>query len=116
MSVLPAWRKEVGISAAEGLALVGRERSDVNQSRDFRIVAGLGDDRATVGMTNQQHRGVLRFDHAIGRGHIIGNRAERILDGYDMQPFGLQKRDKLGPTGAIGPSAVDEYYVFYTWH
>jgi hypothetical protein len=61
------------------------------------MVSGFGDDNAAVGVTNQQDGSILGVDQAIGGGHVIGNRAQRILDRYGVEALGWQSQDDLGP-------------------
>src|SRR5205823_1407258 len=51
---------------------VGGERGDVHQRRDLRVVAGLGDDRAAVGVADQYHRPVLGVDDLPGGFNVAG--------------------------------------------
>ena len=84
--------------AAECLAHIGRKSCDINEAGDFRVVSGFGNDRAAVGMADQKYRSVLRVYDAVCRCHVIGNRTQGILDGYDVQTIGLQGWNEFRPT------------------
>jgi hypothetical protein len=77
------------------------------------MIAGFGDDCATVGMTNQQHRTVLRVDDPIGGRYVFCNRGERVLDSRGVQSCSLQEWNYLGPAGSIGPRAVNKNNILY---
>ena len=83
---------------AQCLALVGREGRDIDESGDLGVHARFADDRASVGVTDEKDRTILRIDQTVRGSHVIGDGAQRVLDRRDMEPLGLQKRNELGPT------------------
>jgi hypothetical protein len=60
------WSRETGDERADRLPLVRREGADVDQGRDVRVGAGLGDDRAAVGVADEHDRSVLGIDDLPG--------------------------------------------------
>ena len=65
------------------LTLVRREGSDIDQSSDLWIVAGLGDHGSAVGVADKNYRTALRGKNALGCGDVVGQRCRRILDDTD---------------------------------
>ena len=72
------------------------------------MVAGLGDDRAAVGVADEDHRFALRVDDALGRGDVVGERERRVLDDADVVAVLLQVVVDALPAGAVDETAVDE--------
>ncbi|MBC7579466.1 MAG: hypothetical protein H7312_19235 [Tardiphaga sp.] len=46
--------------------------SKVDQRRDLGIDAGLGNHHADIGMADQHNRTILRGQHTLGRGNVVG--------------------------------------------
>src|SRR5271165_1690542 len=75
------WRDAVrcGSDAAQEradlLALVRCEGGDIDQARDMRVVAGLGDDSAAIAVADEHGRTGLAVEDAVGGGNVIRQRS-----------------------------------------
>ncbi|MNE54208.1 hypothetical protein D3C80_1489720 [compost metagenome] len=102
------WRVLLG-DAAGAFSGVGREGGDEDQGRDIGQVAGLGQHRPAVGMTDQNDRPFLLRHHLAHSFGVVGQRGQRHVDGVQRgvappRQFG----DHLAPVGGAAPEAVDE--------
>ena len=95
----------------EVFSRVGCPRGDIDQRRDLGVGSDLAEDGAAPGMGSQHRRTILQRQYAACSGDRICQRVQRILYRGDLQPCGLQQRDHLGPTGAVGPGSVDQHNV-----
>ena len=93
------------------LARIRRARRHIDERRDVRMHAGLGDDHAGEGMTDQHRRAVLPRQHPLGRSDRFRQRRQRILHGGGVEPRRLQSRDHLGPARAVGEQPMHEHDV-----
>ena len=93
----------------EGLAGLGGEGGDVDQSDDVGQVTGLGDHRAAVGVADEQDRSVGLADHLLGAGGVVGERRQGVLHGVErVVAAAVQLDDDLRPVGGTAPETVDE--------
>ncbi len=58
-------------------AAVGGEGGDIDQPDHIRLVAGLGDHRAAIGVSDQQDRPLLLRDHLARPLGIVRQRGQR---------------------------------------
>ena len=101
-------RRRIGDQGFDRLAGVGSKGRDVSEAADFRIVAGLGDDRASIGMADEDDRVLRGCNRALGDDHVIGERDGRVLDDDDfVSVLGQDVVDAL-PAGSVDESAVDQ--------
>src|SRR5262245_26547571 len=84
---------------------------DVDESSNLRIVSGLGDDCTAPGVTDQDHRPILKRDQPASGIGIVFERRERILNGDDMKSARFEDRNDLSPTRSISESAVNQQDV-----
>ena len=91
-----------------GLAVVGYQCVDVDETGDLRVVARFGDDHAAVGVADEEDGTVHQCDGAVGSCDVVFKGGERVLDGYDVVAFFVEKGNDAGPTGAVGEGAVYE--------
>src|SRR5437867_11829561 len=83
---------------------------DVNQPRDFWVVASLCNHCAAVRMSNENHRSAVRRQNALGHSNVICERYCWILDDADVVAFPLKEFVDVSPTRAIHEATVDENY------
>ena len=94
---------------AERLALVERERRDVDQSDRVRGAGpGDGDHRTAVGVADQQDRPVDLVDVAGDVLRVVGQAAQRIRRRENRHIVGLQLLDDRRPERGVGKAAVNE--------
>ncbi len=94
---------------AERLALVGRERGDVDEADDVvDLRHGVGDDRAAVGVADGEHLARDLRDRAGDVGGVDGQAAQRVDDRADLDARGEQPLGDGGPGAGVGERAVDE--------
>ncbi len=95
---------------AEGaLALVDAERGHVNEG--LRVVgprARVGDDRAAVGVADQDDRAVDLLDEARHVLAVVGEAPQRVAHGERLDALRPQALDDLRPAGAVRERAVDQ--------
>jgi hypothetical protein len=73
--------------------------------------AGFGDDRAAVGVPDQDGGTVEAVEDQVGRGNVAGQRQGRVLhDGYAVAVGGQVVVDPL-PAGAVDEPAVHQHDV-----
>src|SRR6185295_18502169 len=102
--------------ALRGLVVVRGERGNVHEPDDPIVVAGGGDDRTSVGMTDEDGRAAdppQRAHHGID---ISLERVEAVLRRHDLVPVGLKYRDHLAEARTVGPEAVGEHDAGSSWH
>jgi hypothetical protein len=88
----------VTFDVPEGLAFVGGEGGDVDQADDVAGVGcGVGDDRTAVGVTDGEHRSGDLPDGAGNVGSVGADAAQRVGDGLNRDPGGLQLIDHVVP-------------------
>jgi hypothetical protein len=91
-------------------ALLRSEGGDVDQADDVRGAGrGVGNDRAAVGVADQQHRAVDLVEEAGDVGRIGGHAAQRIGRGDDGVALPLQPLDDAVPAGRVREGAVHEH-------
>jgi hypothetical protein len=101
------WR--IGDEGSDRFPLVRRERRDVDEPSDLRIVAGLRDYHAAVRVTHEDHWARLRRDHTLGDGDIVVERDRWMLDDADAVPMLPQAVVHALPTGTVHEPTVDEH-------
>lgn len=100
---------ELAEDLSEGLALVERERGDVDEPDRIRGAGARdGDHSAAVGVADEQHRPVDLVDEAGEVVGVVGQTAERIRRCEHRHVGGLQVLDDGHPEGGVGEAAVDE--------
>ena len=105
-------RRRIGLGQRRViLARIRRPRRHIDQRRDVRMHAGLGDDHPGEGMTDQNRRAVLPRQHPLGRSHRFGQRRQRVLHRRGVEPRRLQSRNHFGPARAVGEQPVHEHDV-----
>ncbi|KAG1386598.1 hypothetical protein G6F59_016784 [Rhizopus arrhizus] len=60
-------------------------------------------------MADQPHFPGLIVDGAIGRGHVAGQRIQRVLHRLDLHALVLQQGAHLRPIRAVGEGAVHDH-------
>ena len=94
------------------LALVRHERRDEHESDHVgRIRSELGDDRATIRVTDDDRGAVLDREHLADGGHVILEGPQRDLHGGHLEPIRLQGLDDLVPARSVCPCPMDEHDV-----
>jgi hypothetical protein len=93
---------------ADGLALVGRQRSHEDQA-PYALVLRARYDGAGIGVRGQHDRPLDPCQATIQGSDVVGNARQRNRSGYGLRPAGLERVDHLLPTRPIGPRAVNEY-------
>jgi len=53
---------------------------DVHEGGDVRVDARLGDDGSTIAVTNQDARTILALQDTLGRGHVVTQASEWLLE------------------------------------
>jgi len=91
-----------------GLALVGGERGDVDETDHLRIVAGFGDYGTAVRMANENHGVILCGDHLLRGRDVVGVRLRRVLDDSDGVPVLLEDVIDALSTRAVDEAAMNE--------
>src|SRR5262249_55926650 len=94
-------------------ALVRSKRTDIDQPRDFRVIARFRDHHSTVRMADEDDGAVLRGERALRYRHVIGQRDGRILDDRDRVPVFLEGFVDTYPAGAVDEPSVDENDVLH---
>ena len=95
-------------SAADRLALIGREGANVDQASDRIVGAGLADHRPAVGVADED-RGIVLKVEDVGRGfHVALERQRLVLYDADVEPFALEQVVDACPAGSVNKSAMDE--------
>src|SRR3970040_3106466 len=79
------------------LTEIWRERCDVDEGCDARVIPCLRDDRPAIAMADEHYRTWLMVDHACDGIDIVCEPAQGILHGDDTFSFGLQQRANVGP-------------------
>ena len=110
------WRRILN-ETVHRLTFVRRKRGDIDEPRDFRIVARLGDNRPAVGMPDENYRAGLSVNNAFGYGDIIGERYRRILNDRNCVAVLPQNVIDALPTRAVHKTTVHQnhclcYYIF----
>ena len=90
------------------LPSVRGKRGNVDQSHYLRIVARLGNHRATIGVADEDHGAGLRGHYPSCRLDVIGQRDRGILDHADRVTCLPQGPVDRFPARAVHESAVDE--------
>ena len=86
-------------------------RRDIDQGRDMRVIAGLGDDRAAIAVGHQDGRTVLLVEDALGGGDVVGEAGQRLLHHGHVEAIpGQDVVDRL-PAGGVDPGAVHQHDV-----
>lgn len=77
-------RREVLVQVGDRLLLGRGIGGDVNQRFDVVLLPRLGDDDAAIGVTNKHNGAGLPAQGTTRRGHVIGDRVQRVLDGNHL--------------------------------
>src|SRR5262245_9054472 len=88
---------------------------DVDETNNLRVISGLADDSTAPGVTDQDHRSILKCNQPARGIGIIRQRRERILNGDDMKAARFEDRNDLSPTRSICKSAVNQQDVLHRW-
>jgi hypothetical protein len=89
------------------------EGLDIDQADDLVVVAGFGDDRATIGMADEDHGSVLTGQHPVHRGNVVGERRERVLDDRDVESVLGENVIDRAPAGTVRPGAMHQHDVLH---
>ncbi len=100
--------RRVRDQGVDRLALVRRERRDVDQPGHARIAAGLGDDDAAVGVAHEHGLTLDVVEDLLDRGHVPLQRDRRVLHNRDPVSLGTQPVVDTAPARAVDEAAVDE--------
>jgi hypothetical protein len=99
-----------GGDVAQDLALVrGKGRDEDEPDNVLGVSGGVGDDRAAVGVPDEEHRAGDLADPTGGVGGVVGDAPQRIGRGDDRDTRRLQPFDDPAPTRAIGKRTVHEH-------
>jgi hypothetical protein len=96
-----------------GLALVRRMSGDVDEGGHVRVDARLGDHGSAVAMTDEDAGPILLVQDALGRGHILIQAGERVLDDRNVVTVPNEDVVNRPPTGAVDEGAVDEQDILH---
>jgi hypothetical protein len=107
---------EAGDEAADRLAVVGGEGGDVYEPGDLVVIACLGDDRATVGVADEDRRAVLLVEDASGEGDVALEGRRWVLDDADVEAVCAEQVVDALPSGSVHESAVHEHDVAWMGH
>jgi hypothetical protein len=100
---------ELAGQVERGLAVLGRERADVDEGGYLVTVGGgLGDHHAAIGVADQDHGCPDAGEHVPEVGGVTRNAAQRIGDGDRAYGLRLQLLDDAVPAGGFGEGAVHE--------
>ena len=83
-----------------------------HESRDLRVVSGLGYHGTSPGMADEDDWTILHGDNPTGRIDIVRQRGQRVLNGDNMKAAGLKNWNDLGPAGTVCKCAVNENEFF----
>ena len=81
----------------DGLAHVGREGGDVNKVGDFWVVAGFGNNDASIGVSHQNNGALFQCERALHGRYVVLQRCQRQLDGGHAEATFEQQRYNLRP-------------------
>src|SRR6266436_494121 len=91
-----------------GLTRVRCVRRDKDEPDDMRVGSGLRNDGATIAVCDQDARAWLQVDDPLGRGHIVLQRGQWLLNEADVIAVPYEDLVDRLPTGAINPGTVNE--------
>ena len=97
---------KIGNARVHRLALVRRERRDIDERRHIGVSASPADYCPAVGVADKNDRFALRVDDALGRGHVAFERQRRILDDADLVTVLPQDVVDAPPAGPIYKTAA----------
>jgi hypothetical protein len=91
-----------------GLAGVGGDRRDIDESGDAIVHARAGDCGAAVGMADEDHGAANTVERARHGREIFCVAVEPVLHGDHLIAICLQRGDHLGEARAVSPKSVAE--------
>src|SRR5215813_6335397 len=94
--------------SVDGLALVRSKRTNINEPRDLRVIARLGDHGSAVGMADQNHGTILRGDDPFRSRDVTRKREGWILDDRNGVAGFLQGFVDALPAGSVDEASVNE--------
>src|SRR4029077_8975481 len=90
------------------LSSVWHVSRDIHQSHNGGICAGFSNYGATIAVSHQNARSILKSESALGGGHIIFEGCLRLLDDADVVAVLDQNVVDTFPPRTIGPGAVNQ--------
>jgi hypothetical protein len=94
--------------ALGGLVGIGRQRSDIDEPDHARVNSRVRDQRAAVGVADEDRRVADTREARLDRGHVRRKRVETVLRGHHFVALGLKRGDELPEASAVGPEAMGE--------
>jgi len=87
--------RELGLLALRGLVGIRRQGRDIDEPGHARISPRVRDERATIGVPDEDRRAADPGQASLHGGDVARERVEAVLGCHHFVALGLQRRDQF---------------------